>query len=308
MADTSDVTLAFAVDNTPGAALGTGIAWKLLNFVSEDLDPDVGTVQSKMIRPDASLKEVRRNSLSSSGNVVTELTCDPEFQDLLAYAMRGAWTTNVLKAGVAKQLVVFEEKVMEGASPFYSRFRGCLLNGFSLSASADGMVDVTFPVIGMTIEDGTAITTTATYVQPGTKPVLAGVDFTGLTDSGLTTQLDVESLSFDMTNNARTDAKMGSAAPRSASWGQRVTTITATLYFASNEAFQKFKADGVRSVSFGFSTPGETSSITFSWARCRATNYGKPIPGANRTIKVEVEFTATYDSTDGTDFKITRTV
>lgn len=307
MADTSDVTLAFAADPNPSAALGGGIVWQLLNFVSEDFDPEVGTTQSKVIRPDASLKEVRRISLASTGTLAMELSRDPEFDTLLAASLRGAWVSNTLKAGVLKQLFAFEEKVVEGASPFYSRYRGCLLNGFSLSAGTDGMVDVTFPVIGMGIDDATAITATATYTQPGTAPVLAGVDFTGLTDSGLTTQLDVASVSFDMTNNGRSDNKLGSQTPRSVSWGKRVTTIQASLFFASNEAFQRFKADPVRSVSFGFKDPGSAAAINFNWARCRATNYGKPIAGENQTIMVAAEFTATYDATAATDFSITRT-
>lgn len=308
MADTSDVTLAFATDATPGSALGSAIAWQLLNFVSEDFDPDTSTTQSKTIRPDASLKDVRVTQIASGGTLACELSRDPEFDTLLAAALRGAWVSNVLKAGVVKTKFAFEEKVLEGASPFYTRYRGITLGGFSLNATADGIVDVTFPAQGMTIEDAVTTTTGATYVQPGTTSVLAGVDFTGLTDSGLTTQLDVNTVSFDMTNNLRSDPKMGSKTPRDTPYGKRVTTIKANLYFASNEAFQKFKAEGVRAVSFGFVTPGATAGLTFSWPRCRATNYGKPIPGENQTIMVDVEFTATYDGTAATDFSITRTV
>jgi len=306
MADTSDVQLAYAIDANPTAALGSGIAWQLLNFVSEDIDPDIETAQSKVIRPDASLKEVRRMAERSTGTLAMELSRDAEFDALLAISLRGSWVSNQLKAGVAKSLIVVEERTMEGTSAFYNRFRGCLLNGFTLNATTDGMVDVTFPVLGLQTEDATAITTTATYVQPGTTPVLAGVDFTGLTDSGLTAQLDVGSVSFDMTNNGRQDAKLGSKTPRSVSWGKRVTTITAELFFASNEALQRFKADPVRAVSFGFKTPDATSQINFNWGRCRATNYGKPIPGENQTIMVQIEFTATYDPTSATDFNITR--
>lgn len=308
MADTSDVQLAFATDATPNVALGSGISWQLLNFVSEDFDPDTSTTQSKTIRPDASLKDVRVTQIAAGGTLAMELSRDPELDVLLAAALRGAWVSNVLKAGVAKTKLVFEEKVMEGASPFYSRYRGIVLGGFSLNAGSDGLVDITFPVVGTTIEDGTAITTSATYVQPGTTAVLAGVDFTGLTDSGLTTQLDVNTVAFDMTNNVRSDPKMGSKSPRDTPYGKRVTTITASLYFSSNEAFQKFKAEGVRAVSFGFAAPGGTAGLTFSWPRCRATSYGKPIPGENQTIMVQVEFTATYDGTAATDFSITRTV
>lgn len=308
MSDTSDVTLAFAVDANPGAAIPASTAWQLLNFVSEDFDPDVDTSMSKALRPDASNKEVRVTRIGASGTLAVELSRDAELDTLLAAALRGAWVSNVLKAGVLKTKLMFEEKVLEGALPFYNRFRGVVLGGFSLNAGTDGMVDITFPIQGMTIEDGTAITTTATYVQPGTTPVLAGVDFTGLADSGLTTQLDVASVSFDMTNNIRSDPKMGSKTPRDTPYGKRAITISASLYFASNEAFQKFKAEGTRAVAFGFLTPGATSGITFSWNRCRATNYGKPIPGENQTIMVAVEFVATYDPTTATDFFITRTV
>lgn len=306
MADTSDVQLAFANDALPNAALPNALAWFPFNFVSHDLSPQSESVQSKAIRPDAALKEVRRTSSSSAGTIAVELSRDPELDVLLAYALRGAWVSNILKAGVARNLLVFEEKVLEDVAPSYTRYRGCLINGFSLSASTDGMVDVTFPIQGQAIEDAVVVTTGATYAQPGNEAVLAGVDFTGLTDSGLTTQLDVASVSFDMTNNGRSDQKLGQAAPRSVSWGKRVTTITASLFFTSHEAFQQFKADPVRAIAFGFKDPGSPKSIAFSWPRCRATSFGKPIPGENQTIMVAVEFTATYDGTSATDFRITR--
>lgn len=305
MADTSDTTLAYAIDASD-AALPAALSWQLLNFVSFDGAPQINTTQSKVIRPDASLKDVRRTGSSSAGTLAMELAADPEVYALLAMALRGAWVSNTLKAGVARTKIAIEEKSIGDSGAAYSRYRRSMLNGFTLAA-ADGLVDITFPLTGTTIEDDVVITNGGTYVQPGNAPVLAGVDFTGLTDSGLTVQLDVASINIDMTNNGRSDNKLGSQFARSTSWGKRTITITASLFFASNEAFQRFKSEAVRSVSFGFKDPGSTASIGFNFGRCRPTSYGKPIPGENQTIMVATEFTATYDPTSQTDFSITRT-
>lgn len=306
MADTSDAVMAFALDATPGSALGSGIVWQKINFVSHDLAPQADTIRSKVLRPDAATQEARRISGGYSGTLAMELARDTELETLLAAALRGTWVTNVLKAGVAKPVYVFEEAVLEGAVTNYQRYRGAVIGGFALEVQPDGLCDIRFPISGLTLEDSTTITTTATYTAAGTAPVLAGVDFTSLTLSGFTTTLDVESISIDMTQNTRSDRRLGSKDPRGIPYGKREVGITLTAYFKDNEAFQKFKADGTTAATFGFTVPGGTAGFDFAFARCRVTSYGKPIPGENNTIKVQLGLTATYDTTDATDFKITR--
>lgn len=306
MADTSDAVLSFATDATPGSVLGASIAWQKINFVSHDIAPQADTVRSKVLRPDAATQEARRISGGFSGTIAMELARDVELETLMAAALRGTWVTNVLKAGVAKTNLVFEEQVPEGGTTYYQRYRGAVLGGFALEVSPDGLCDVRFPVSGLTMEDATTITTTATYVNAGTAAILAGVDFTALTMSGFATTLDVESISIDMTQNTRADRKLGSKDPRGIPYGKREATINVTAYFKDNEAFQKFKADPTTAAAFGFTAPGGTAGFDFAFARCRVGTYGKPIPGENNTIKVSLTLLATYDSTDLTDFKITR--
>lgn len=306
MADTSDVQLAYAVDTNPEAALAGAIPWKVLNLVSHDFAPQSDSVQSKVIRPDAATQDARRFAGGFAGTLAMELARDAELEDLMAAALRGAWASDVLKAGVAKTQLVFEEKVMEGASPFYNRYRGARLGGFALEVNTDGIADVRFPVSGRKIDDAATAVATSTYTPAGTAPVLAGVDFTGLTLGGFTNQLDVESITIDMTNNLRSDRKLGSADPRAINYGKRNVTIEATLFFEDNEALQKFKADPVLAGSFGFIAPGGTSGFTFHFDRLRITSYSKPIPGENQTIMVTLGMMATYDATNGTDFRIVR--
>lgn len=307
MADTSDAIMSFAADATPGSALGAAIVWQKINFVSHDLAPQADTVRSKVLRPDASTQEARRISGGWSGTLAMELARDTELESLMAAALRGTWVTNVLKAGVAKNTYVFEEKVTE-ITDFYQRYRGGVIGGFALEVQPDGLCDIRFPVSGLTMEDAIVITTTATYTNAGTAPILAGVDFTSLTLSGFTTTLDVESISIDMTQNTRSDRRLGSKDPRGIPYGKREVSVTLMAYFKDNEAFQKFKADGTTAAAFGFTAPGGTAGFDFAFARARVTSYGKPIPGENNTIKVSLGLTATYDSTDLTDFKITRRV
>lgn len=306
MADTSDAVLSFVTDATPGSALGSALVWQKINFVSHDLQPQSDTVRSKVLRPDASTQEARRISGGYQGTIAMELARDSELETLMAAALRGSWVTNVLKAGVLKTNLCFEEQVVEGGTTYYQRYRGSVLGGFALEVSPDGLCDIRFPVSGLTMEDATTITTGATYTAAGTAAVLAGVDFTSLSLSGFTTTLDVESISIDMTQNTRADRKLGSKDPRAIPYGKREATIQLTAYFKDNEAFQKFKADGTTAASFGFTAPGGTAGFDFAFARCRVTGYGKPIPGENNTIKVSLTLTATYDSTDLTDMKVTR--
>lgn len=312
MADTSDVQMAFVVDTDPAAALPVAVnpgntQWKRINFVSHDFAPQSDSVRSRVLRPDAANQDVRRFSGGFAGTLSMELARDAELEDLLSYALRGAWVTNVLKAGVAKTEVAFEERVTEGGSAFYNRYRGGVLGGFALEVGTDGLADIRFPVTGRSIEDATAALANAAYTASGTAPVLAGVDFTGLTLGGFTNELDVASITIDATNNLRADRKLGSADPRAIPYGKRDINIDFSAFFRDNEALQKFKADPVSSCSFGFTAPGGTAGYTFDFDRTRITSYGKPIPGENQTIMVSMQMVATYDATNGTDFRITRT-
>lgn len=312
MADTSDVQMAFVVDTNPAAALPVAVApantvWQKMNFVSHDINPQSDTVRSRIIRPDAANQEARRFSGGFSGTIAMELARDTELENLMSYALRGTWATNVLKAGAAKTELAFEEKVLEGATSYYSRYRGAVLGGFALEVSTDGMADVRFPVTGRTIEDATAVLANSTYTAAGTAPVLAGVDFTSMTMTGWTTPvLEVDSVTIDLTNNLRSDRKLGSKDPRAVPWGKRDVTIEFSAYFKDNEALQKFKADPVVACTFGFTTSGGTSGFDFQFDRARITSYGKPIAGENQTIMVSMSMVATYDATNATDFRITR--
>lgn len=306
MADTSDAVMAFAADPSPGAVLSGAIPWKKINFVSHDFVPQSDSVTSKVIRPDAAVQESRRFSGGFAGTLAMELARDTELEDLMAAALRGAWATNVLKAGVAKNQFVFEEQVFEGSTPFYNRYRGSVLGGFALEVGTDGMADIRFPVTGRAIDDATAAVATSTYAAAGTAPVLAGVDFTGLTLTGWTNQLDVESISIDLTNNLRADRRMGSPDPRAVNYGKRNVGIEMTCFFEDNEALQKFKANPTVAATFGFTAPGVTAGFDFTFDRLRINSYSKPIPGENATLMVTMGMTATYDQTNGTDFRITR--
>ena len=311
MADTSDVQMAYVIDTDASAALPIAAApgntaWKRINFVSHDLVPQSDTVRSRVIRPDAANQDARRFSGGWAGTLACELARDPELEDLMAYALRGAWASDVLKAGAAKTEVAFEERVVEGATPFYNRYRGGVIGGFALEVGTDGMADIRFPVSGRTIEDGTAALANSAYTAAGAAPVLAGVDFTALTLSGWTNQMDVDSITIDLTNNTRSDRKLGSADPRAVNYGKRDVTIDFRAFFEDNEALQKFKANATTAAAFGFTAPGGTAGFDFAFDRCRITSYGKPIPGENQTIMVSMSMVATYDATNGTDFRITR--
>lgn len=306
MADTSDVTLAFATDTNPSAVLAGAIPWKQVNFVSHDFTSQSDTVRSRAITPNAATRDARRFSGGFAGTLSMELARDPELEDLMASALRGAWASDVLKAGVARRSIVFEERVVEEAAPFYTRYRGGVLSGFALEVGTDGLVDIRFPVTGQRIEDDDAPVATATYAAAGAAPVLAGVDFTALTMTGWNDPLDVETITIDLTNNTRADRRLGSADPRSVNYGKREVGIDLSVYFTSNEAYQKFKADGLSAASFGFTVPGGTAGFDFSFDRVRVGSYGKPIPGENQTIMVSLGLIATYDATQGTDFRVTR--
>ncbi len=302
MADTSDSSMAFIAEATYGVTPATP-AFKGLRFLSETLSQSVDTLVSNEIRTDATVADVRRSTVQCSGEIQFELAAEPNFQDLMAAALRGAWTANVAKGGVLKPSYTFERKIIGAATTTYMRFLGCRVESLSLNIVPDQLVTGSLGVTGASHATATAVITGATYTAAGTQAVMAGADITAIALSGVA-GVDYMSATLNITNNLRVQRKLGTTSARGVGYGRRQITGEIQAYFEDVTAYNTFINDSVPSLTFTVTNGGQ--NYQFNIPKIRITSGEVPNDGNDNDFMVKLGYQAIFDSGISSDIQITR--
>jgi hypothetical protein len=302
MADGSENTLAMIVEATAGTTPATP-AFKNLRIVNETLTANFEALVSNELRADATVSDVRRTGISVSGDINFELHKSLPFEDLLAAALRGTWTTNVVKGGVLKPAYTLERKIIGSAATAYLRFAGSRIGGLSLSLTPEEIITGSFKVMGTAHTAATAIITGATYAPVSSSPVMAGVDVTSLAVSGVA-GVDYTNLTIDIDNNLRVQRKLGSTSARGIGYGRRQITGTLGCYFEDLTAYNAFLNNSTPSITATASDGTDTFTITVP--KIRITGGEVPSPGNDQDIMLNLTWQAIYDSGITSDIQIAR--
>lgn len=302
MADTSDGTLAFIAEVTPGVTPATP-AFKYIRMTGETLSQNVDTLVSNEIRPDAMVADVRRSTVQVGGEINFELSKDTNFEDLMSAAMRGTFAANVLKGGVVKNSFTFERKIVGASVTNYLRFLGCRIETFSLNIQPDQIVTGSMGVMGTSHETDTSIITGATYGAAGTNAVMAGADVTAIALSGVA-GVDYLSATINLTNNLRVQRKLGTTAARGVGYGRRQISGEIKAYFEDTNAYNTFINDSTPALSCTISDG--TNSYAINVPKIRITSGEVPNEGNDNDFIVTLGYTALYDSGISSDMQITR--
>lgn len=302
MADTSENVLAAIAEVTPGTTPATPV-FSLLRITGETLTANYETLISNELRADATVADVRRTGVSVSGDVNFELSKSVIMDDLIAAAMRGAWTANVAKGGVLKKGFTFERKVVGGVATAYHRFVGSRIAGLSLSLSPDEIVTGSLKVMGTAHTTANAIIAGATYTAASTSSPMAGVDVSSLAVSGVA-GIDYTNLTIDIDNSMRVQRKLGSTSARGIGYGRRQITGTLAAYFEDNTAYDAFVNNSSPSITAAVSDG--VNSYTILIPKVRFTGGEVPTPGNDQDVMVNLNWQAIYDSTVLSDIQITR--
>lgn len=302
MADTSEGTMAFIAEATYGVTPATPV-FKALRFTSETLSQNVDTLVSNEVRPDAMVADVRRSTVQVGGEIQFELAAEPNFQDLMAAALRSTWTTNVAKGGVLKPSFTFERKVVGSAATTYMRFLGCRVESLSLNITPEQIVTGSLGVTGASHATATTIVTGATYTAAGTQSVMAGADITAIALSGVA-GVDYMSATLNISNNLRVQRKLGTTAARGVGYGRRQITGEINAYFEDVTAYNVFMNDTVPSLTF--TVTNGTSNYQFNIPKIRITSGEVPNDGNDNDFMVKLGYQAIFDSGISSDIQITR--
>lgn len=306
--DSSQSTMNFIAETVAGTTPATP-AFKGVRITGETLVANFESQISNELSTNADVIDVRKTGLSTSGDINFELHADPNLEDLIAGALRGAWATDVLKAASLKPSFTLERKLAGDAATSYFRFTGSYFNGMSLNITPEEIITGSLRVTGIGHSTATAIIAGATYANPplaaSVAPMMVGMDVSAATVSGVT-GVDFSALTIEVDNNNRIQRKLAAAGgqARGVGYGRRSITGTLTAYFETLDLYNAFRTDLAPSITATISDG--TNNYTIVLPRVKFTGGEVPTPGIDQDIMLTMNYQALYNNATSTAMQITR--
>ena len=304
MASSSETRLAYIAESTWGTTPSSP-TWATARMTGESLNPNIENVVSDEIRADRNVPDLVQVGSSAGGDVNFELSYSA-FDDWLESLLYGAWTTNVLKNGLAESSFTLEKTFETGATDQYHRLTGSIANSLTLTMGVDSIVTGNFNFLSKEMTSAQAEIGSSTYNAAVANPVInAAANFASLTMTGVTSPA-LMAVNMTITNNLANQRQLGSLASRGIRTGRFEVSGNITAYFENAELFELFLA-------------GTASDLSFKLGGASSKNYVFDLPnikfetasvvaGANdQALVVEMSYRGLYDSGDAATLKITRT-
>lgn len=262
----------------------------------EPLAASATIIASNTKRPNRSSNGSRRGMEMVEGSVATRFVRHAFMDLLLENALCNAFATNVLKAG---ELDTSFSLITKLASDMYKTNAGCAVSGFSISATNNDEVSISFDMMGALQNRSATDNPLAVSAVTGVTEFI-GSEVNTITLAGQT--LAIAELTFSTQLNKTRRGTLGSNASLAYGVeGTRETTLTVKAYresFAVDTAITglaqacSFRIGGV-GTGYSFEMPAAFGDIP------------KDSIG-DGSVYVDLTFTAGYDATAGTSLVITK--
>lgn len=300
MVDTSSGQLAFVKETVAGTAPATP-AFRVLDFVSEDLAMTSNSVRSAAVTPQRVVRSNRRAGREVGGGVSLELYTGTEIDTIMAALMGNPFTGTPglsLAGGLVVDSFTFERKL---TATDYRRFHGCRIGSAEFTLAPEANILCRLAMMGFTETTGNAPITGATYTAATAGEKLTAVDVTGVTlTTGLTGTFDYESLSFTVNNQLATRKRLGPSTVRNIGAGQALVTGSMRLFVSDKTFADAYLADTKFDMAVGMAYAAAGYTPTFQ--NCAITSYSDANTGNGDEFMAAVEFEATLDATYGSSF------
>ena len=295
------------VAETAFGTIPTSPTFLEMRRTSGNLGTKKATVVSDEIHLDRNVRDEYQTGQDPAGSYAFELSYG-SFDDLLAAALFGAWTANVLSNGSTEQSFTFEETAdIGGGSYAYNRFGGAEISSLALTIASRSSVKGSIALMGQMETTDTAVLSGATYTAASTTPIMTANQVAALSVSGLAAQPKVKNLSLNFANNLRIRDKVGSLYTDSFGVGQFDVTGTIDTYFESNALYQAVLAHGGGALSC---TVGATANqkYTIALPNIRFLDGARTMSGKSDDVMVSIPFRGLFDPTSAASVSITRAV
>ena len=242
---------------------GTYVApTKFFPFTTEDLKYTQKTVYRRSIRNTPGLIGAVAGYSEIGGTVVMELTADtlPYFlyvsRTTVVKTGAGPYIYTVTPAPIAVPARTMSISVKRNNQVF--GYAGCVVSGFNIAIGTDGILNVTFTIVGLTEATQSALTA----VWPTTTPFGAGMYKLEIPTA--TQVFDTDAFEFDQQDNAVANNRIKdtNTGPSFVAFGESAGTIKVERDFDSRADYDAFKSLTAQSVHFTATNGAEVIDLT----------------------------------------------
>ncbi len=291
-------SLSFIVEST----FGTTPAGNFTNlpFTTHSLNMTKDRVAGNDIQSDRMPRVDRHGNRQVAGDIVADLR-DGDYDTFLEAAMLNSWSTNVLKVGTTPKFFSIEDYAADIDQA--RLFTGCTVNTMGVSLAPNQMVTTTFGMVGkdMTI-GGTEKTQDA---ASGSAPfdAYSGDLKIATHGSSLASAAIVTGMDFTLTNGYAPTFVIGDDSAPSLEFGRAEVEGTLSVYFEDATQINRFvnETETALEVEVG----DGTNTMTFLFPRTKINSADVGVDGPTSRV-ISMSFVGLYDTTEGTNLKITR--
>lgn len=292
-------SLAYIAESTFGTTPSTPTLANLpINSHSLDLTKD--RVEGNEIQADRMPRVDRHGNRQTGGSIEVDLR-KGDFDAFLESAFFSTFSTNVLKIGTTPKYFSIEDRAADISQ--YRLFKGMAVSSLGVSIAPNQMVTGTFEMVG---KDMTQASTSATASPITASSSNAPFDsYSGVISDGGSGIAIVTSLEFSLSNSLAPTFVVGASTTPQLEYGRAVVEGTMTVYYEDETLINKFLNETESAIEVTIDDPSGSSDYTFLFPRVKYN--GASVPLANPQSRlITLPFVALYDSTEGTNIKLTR--
>ena len=287
------------------ATFGTTPAGNFTNlpFSTHSLNLTKDRVAGTDIQADRMARVDRHGNRQVGGDIVVDLR-DGDFDSFLESAMLNTWATNVLKVGTTPKFFSIEDYAADIDQARV--FTGMSVSTMAISLAPNQMVTTTFGMVGKDM--AISATEKTQDAASGAAPFDAySGDISIGNVGGAAPVAIVTALDFTLNNSYAPTFVIGDDSAPSLEYGRAEVEGTLTAYFEDAALINRFLNETETEIEVSVDDPTGANSYTFSFPRVKINSADVGVDGPTSRM-ISMSFVALYDTTEGTNLKITRPV
>ena len=292
-------SLSYIVEST----FGTTPAGNFTNlpFSTQSLNLTKDRVAGNDIQADRMPRVDRHGNRQVGGDVVVDLR-KGDYDAFLESAMLNTWATDVLKVGTTPKYFSIEDYAADIDQA--RLFTGCTVSSLALSIAPNQMVTSTFTMVGKDMTIGA--TEKTQDAASGNAPFDAYSGAVAIGNVGASSASGVVTgIDFTLNNSFAPTFVIGDDSAPALEVGRAEIEGTLTAYFEDAALITRFLNETETELSVSVDDPTGSNEYTFLFPRVKINSADVGVDGPN-SITISMSFVALYDSTQGTNLKITR--
>jgi len=298
-------TLSYITESTFGTTPAGN--FQNLPFNTHSLNLTRDRVAGNEIQADRMTRVDRQGNSQVGGDIVVDLR-DGDFDEFLESVMLNTWDTSpssapdVLKVGTTPKYFSIEDYAADIDQA--RLFTGCTVSTMGISMAPNQMVTTTFGIIGSDMSMSATEKTQDASSSAQPFDAYSGDLAIGNVGSSSSAAI-ITSIDFTVNNSFSPTFVIGSSAAPSLEYGMSQVEGTFTAYFEDAALINRFLNETESELVITVNDPSAANEYEFMFPRIKVNSADVGVDGPLSRL-ITMSFVALYDSTEDTNFKISR--